>query len=171
VRTGQNGRAAIGCATVAVVALSAKLDALGTHPVTSPEFGTEALVLGAAANVVVAIVAIVSMVVAHRTDRHRAYAAANLATFEEVEAHPARWAHRVPRHARLRARLGRLRPAAGQVGGRSPYLQAVHLEGSADLIGQILPVTITGVGKNSIEGKLSRDTQRKSASLVESRVA
>ncbi|GLQ58123.1 tRNA (N6-isopentenyl adenosine(37)-C2)-methylthiotransferase MiaB [Devosia nitrariae] len=60
---------------------------------------------------------------------------------------------------------------AGQVGGRSPYLQAVHLEGSGDLIGHILPVEITGVGKNSIEGKLSRDTQRKSASLVESRVA
>jgi tRNA-2-methylthio-N6-dimethylallyladenosine synthase len=60
---------------------------------------------------------------------------------------------------------------AGQVGGRSPYLQAVHLEGPVDLIGEILPVTITGVGKNSIEGKLSQDTQRKSASLVESRVA
>jgi tRNA-2-methylthio-N6-dimethylallyladenosine synthase len=60
---------------------------------------------------------------------------------------------------------------AGQVGGRSPYLQAVHIEGPESLIGSIVPVTITGVGKNSIEGKLSQDSERKSASVIESRVA
>jgi tRNA-2-methylthio-N6-dimethylallyladenosine synthase len=60
---------------------------------------------------------------------------------------------------------------AGQVGGRSPYLQAVRLEGSEGLIGTIVPVTITGVGKNSIEGKLSQNSERKSASVIESRVA
>src|SRR5690606_6315244 len=38
-------------------------------------------------------------------------------------------------------RVGR---QAGQVGGRSPYLQAVHLEGSTDLIGAIHQVEIIG---------------------------
>jgi len=59
----------------------------------------------------------------------------------------------------------------GQIGGRSPYLQAVHLEGPESLIGRIVPVTITGVAKNSIEGKLSQDLEQKSASVIESRVA
>jgi len=43
---------------------------------------------------------------------------------------------------------------AGQVGGRSPYLQAVHLEGSADLIGTIHPVEIIGTSTNSLVGRL-----------------
>jgi len=43
---------------------------------------------------------------------------------------------------------------AGQVGGRSPYLQAVHLEGSADLIGAIHQVEIVGTSTNSLEGRL-----------------
>jgi tRNA-2-methylthio-N6-dimethylallyladenosine synthase len=38
----------------------------------------------------------------------------------------------------------------GQVAGRSPYLQAVHAEGAEHLIGQVVPVTITGAGKNSL---------------------
>jgi len=42
----------------------------------------------------------------------------------------------------------------GQVGGRSPYLQAVHLEGSTDLIGAIHQVEIIGTSTNSLEGRL-----------------
>ncbi|WP_332701044.1 tRNA (N6-isopentenyl adenosine(37)-C2)-methylthiotransferase MiaB [Devosia sp.] len=42
----------------------------------------------------------------------------------------------------------------GQVGGRSPYLQAVHLEGSPDLIGAIHQVEIIGTSTNSLVGRL-----------------
>lgn len=44
----------------------------------------------------------------------------------------------------------------GQVGGRSPYLQAVHLEGAADLIGAIHEVDIIGTSTNSLVGRLKR---------------
>ncbi len=44
----------------------------------------------------------------------------------------------------------------GQVGGRSPYLQAVHLEGSTDLIGAIHEVEIIGTSTNSLVGQLMR---------------
>jgi len=44
----------------------------------------------------------------------------------------------------------------GQVGGRSPYLQAVHLDGGPELIGAIHPVEIVGVSSNSLEGRLAR---------------
>ena len=43
---------------------------------------------------------------------------------------------------------------AGQVGGRSPYLQAVHLDGSTDLIGAIHQVEIVGTSVNSLVGRL-----------------
>jgi tRNA-2-methylthio-N6-dimethylallyladenosine synthase len=39
---------------------------------------------------------------------------------------------------------------AGQALGRSPYLQAVHAEAPQHLIGQIVPVRITGAAKNSL---------------------
>ncbi|HUH77165.1 MAG TPA: tRNA (N6-isopentenyl adenosine(37)-C2)-methylthiotransferase MiaB [Devosia sp.] len=42
----------------------------------------------------------------------------------------------------------------GQIGGRSPYLQAVHLEGSPDLIGAIHQVEIIGTSTNSLVGRL-----------------
>jgi tRNA-2-methylthio-N6-dimethylallyladenosine synthase len=45
----------------------------------------------------------------------------------------------------------------GQVGGRSPYLQAVHLDGSPDLIGAIHPVEIVGTSTNSLVGRLVRE--------------
>jgi len=48
-------------------------------------------------------------------------------------------------------RVGRMQ---GQVGGRSPYLQAVHLEGSTDLIGSIHEVEIIGTSTNSLVGRL-----------------
>jgi tRNA-2-methylthio-N6-dimethylallyladenosine synthase len=41
---------------------------------------------------------------------------------------------------------------AGQVVGRSPYLQAVHIEAPQSLIGQIAPVRIDGAGRNSLAG-------------------
>ena len=48
-------------------------------------------------------------------------------------------------------RRGRM---AGQIGGRSPYLQAVHCDGSAALIGEIGRVRITGAAQNSLSGAL-----------------
>ena len=42
----------------------------------------------------------------------------------------------------------------GQLGGRSPYLQAVHVEGPAELIGTVQPVDILSVGPNSLAGRL-----------------
>jgi len=51
-------------------------------------------------------------------------------------------------------RIGR---QAGQVGGRSPYLQAVHLEGGTELIGSIHQVEIVAAGPNSLEGRLARN--------------
>jgi tRNA-2-methylthio-N6-dimethylallyladenosine synthase len=43
---------------------------------------------------------------------------------------------------------------AGQMVGRSPYLQAVHLACDLDLTGRIADVAITGAGPNSLSGKL-----------------
>lgn len=48
-------------------------------------------------------------------------------------------------------RVGR---QAGQVGGRSPYLQAVHLEGGTELIGSIHHVEMIGTSTNSLLGRL-----------------
>jgi len=42
----------------------------------------------------------------------------------------------------------------GQVVGRSPYLQPVHVRASADLIGQILPVRIEAATRGSLRGSL-----------------
>jgi tRNA-2-methylthio-N6-dimethylallyladenosine synthase len=61
------------------------------------------------------------------------------------------------------AMLGRVLPVLvekpgrmpGQVAGRSPYLQAVHFEGGADLIGTIAPVRIVAAGSNSLAGSLA----------------
>ena len=41
---------------------------------------------------------------------------------------------------------------AGQLVGRSPYLQAVHLQANAALIGSIVDTHISGVGTNSLSG-------------------
>ena len=46
---------------------------------------------------------------------------------------------------------------AGQLSGRSPYLQAVFAEGPESLIGQIVPVTITGTRANSLAGLLAQE--------------
>ena len=58
----------------------------------------------------------------------------------------------------------------GQLGGRSPYLQAVHLVAPESLIGTIQPVLITAAGNNSIEGKIVTHSERKAASVVESSI-
>lgn len=42
----------------------------------------------------------------------------------------------------------------GQVAGRSPYLQPVHVMADAALIGQVVPVNITAQGKNSLSGTI-----------------
>ncbi len=44
---------------------------------------------------------------------------------------------------------------AGQLVGRSPYLQPVHVMASPDLIGEVRTVTITGTGRNSLFGHLA----------------
>ncbi len=43
----------------------------------------------------------------------------------------------------------------GQLFGRSPYLQGTHFDGPESLVGQIVPVTITGAGRNSLTGVLA----------------
>lgn len=43
---------------------------------------------------------------------------------------------------------------AGQIVGRSPFLQPVHVDGPANLIGTIAPVEITNAGANSLTGRL-----------------
>ena len=42
---------------------------------------------------------------------------------------------------------------AGQIAGRTPYLQAIHLDGAEELIGQIVPVEIVAAGPNSLSGR------------------
>jgi tRNA-2-methylthio-N6-dimethylallyladenosine synthase len=44
----------------------------------------------------------------------------------------------------------------GQLGGRSPYLQAVHVAGPAEWIGRIVPVRIEFCGPNSLSGTVAR---------------
>jgi tRNA-2-methylthio-N6-dimethylallyladenosine synthase len=45
---------------------------------------------------------------------------------------------------------------AGQLVGRSPYLQSVHLDAEISLIGRIVDTHITGVGTNSLSGHYAR---------------
>ncbi len=60
------------------------------------------------------------------------------------------------------AQIGRTLPVlfekqgkhAGQLSGRSPYLQAVHVDGPAALIGEIAPVRVTAASRNSLTGEL-----------------
>ena len=57
----------------------------------------------------------------------------------------------------------------GQIGGRSPYLQAVHIEapGASDRL-RPAGARSSRAGNNSIEGKIVTHTERKTASVVES---
>ena len=47
---------------------------------------------------------------------------------------------------------------AGQIGGRSPWLQPVHIDGPERLIGQIVPVRIDSATRNSLSGSLVLET-------------
>jgi tRNA-2-methylthio-N6-dimethylallyladenosine synthase len=62
-----------------------------------------------------------------------------------------------------------------QLGGRSPYLQAVHMDAPRHnperLIGTIQPVQILAVAFNSLSGRIVTDPELNSASLVESHAA
>ena len=49
---------------------------------------------------------------------------------------------------------------AGQLGGRSPWLQAVHVKAPAELLGRIVPIRIDAVGANSLSGVLVDETAR-----------
>jgi tRNA-2-methylthio-N6-dimethylallyladenosine synthase len=47
----------------------------------------------------------------------------------------------------------------GQMIGRSPYLQAVHLEIAAEARGSLVPVVIKGVGPNSLSGQYAGEVR------------
>jgi tRNA-2-methylthio-N6-dimethylallyladenosine synthase len=59
----------------------------------------------------------------------------------------------------------------GQLGGRSPYLQAVHMEGPERLIGTIQPVEILKAGNNSLAGRIITAPELNSANFVETTAA
>ena len=42
----------------------------------------------------------------------------------------------------------------GSLFGRAPYLQGTHFEGAPGLVGEIVPVEITGAGRNSLTGQI-----------------
>lgn len=56
----------------------------------------------------------------------------------------------------------------GQLGGRSPYLQAVHLDAPTHLLGTIQPIDIIAVSKNSLQGKIVTNPAPESAILSRS---
>jgi tRNA-2-methylthio-N6-dimethylallyladenosine synthase len=43
----------------------------------------------------------------------------------------------------------------GQIAGKTPYQQAVHVDGGIDCIGQIRPVEIVAAGANSLFGRMA----------------
>ena len=45
----------------------------------------------------------------------------------------------------------------GQIVGRSPYLQPIHAEGPRSLIGEIVPLVVTGSTRGSLSGDLAAD--------------
>ena len=59
----------------------------------------------------------------------------------------------------------------GQLGGRSPYLQAVHMDGPQELIGTVQQVEIVELGNNSLSGRIVTHIEPNSASVVESQPA
>ena len=79
-------------------------------------------------------------------------------------------------HAFHRSVVGRTLPVLiekagrqpGQIGGRSPYLQAVHMDGPTRLIGKIIPVEIVEARNNSLIGKIVTVAEPNPASVIES---
>jgi tRNA-2-methylthio-N6-dimethylallyladenosine synthase len=49
----------------------------------------------------------------------------------------------------------------GQIAGKTPYFQAVHVDGPIHLIGSDRRIDITAVGPNSLFGRLSTETERR----------
>jgi tRNA-2-methylthio-N6-dimethylallyladenosine synthase len=47
---------------------------------------------------------------------------------------------------------------AGQLVGKSPYLQAVHVTAPDRMLGQIVPVKVASAGRNSLAGVLEMET-------------
>ena len=59
----------------------------------------------------------------------------------------------------------------GQLVGRSPWLQAVHAEGPASLIGRVAETAIDGVGPHSLSGRLvGEGIPRTAAAVHEARI-
>lgn len=50
---------------------------------------------------------------------------------------------------------------AGQLAGRSPYLQAVQIEAGTDLIGEVVPVNITATGTWSLYGEVKKPSDER----------
>jgi tRNA-2-methylthio-N6-dimethylallyladenosine synthase len=46
---------------------------------------------------------------------------------------------------------------AGQIVGKTPYMQAVQVMAPAAMIGEVVPVTITGLGTFSLFGTLAQN--------------
>ncbi|WP_321343544.1 tRNA (N6-isopentenyl adenosine(37)-C2)-methylthiotransferase MiaB [Breoghania sp.] len=59
----------------------------------------------------------------------------------------------------------------GQLGGRSPWLQAVHVDAPAELFGEIRQVVIEDVGPNSLVGRLTGNEAAATPSGADGRVA
>jgi tRNA-2-methylthio-N6-dimethylallyladenosine synthase len=55
---------------------------------------------------------------------------------------------------------------AGQLVGRTPYLQWVHAQAPARAQGAVLPVRITGIGPNSLAGEIETDDIETKAEVV-----
>jgi tRNA-2-methylthio-N6-dimethylallyladenosine synthase len=47
----------------------------------------------------------------------------------------------------------------GQIAGKSPYMQPVHVKGVRALIGRVLPVKIVAAGSNSLSGEIAEDQE------------
>ena len=54
----------------------------------------------------------------------------------------------------------------GQLVGRSPYLQAVHAMAEPSSIGEIAPVTVTGIGTNTLFGAVTRPQAHQQATVA-----
>jgi tRNA-2-methylthio-N6-dimethylallyladenosine synthase len=55
---------------------------------------------------------------------------------------------------------------AGQIIGRSPYMQSVYADGDASLIGAMAAVEIVGVGPNSLIGRLVAPASREMGQIA-----
>jgi tRNA-2-methylthio-N6-dimethylallyladenosine synthase len=55
----------------------------------------------------------------------------------------------------------------GQLVGRSPYLQAVHVMAAPSLIGTIVPVTVTEIGTNTLFGALAQQSRAPALAAAE----